>query len=236
MGGINHQPCGKPDTQYLYFAIQMSRALSKARVSFEQANIELEDILLKEMQRESHTGSIAGMYIRLEESIACLRSLINHISGLRADMRMHGYEDLSNTLAVNAHEVANDLKPFGLASDEALSNVGHVMSNGNFYAILDMFDIRVAHLVQDTILLKDGVISLRTHEAKNTVTEVLERNLDGNIKIAFAKLYNNWNTFHELFLASSMLSTELWYRFMCVGSLVNGSCDVKDETVQHQTT
>jgi hypothetical protein len=31
-----------------------------------------------------------------------------------------------------------------------------------------------------------------------------------------------WNQFQDLFLASSMISTELWYRFSNVGSLLSG--------------
>jgi hypothetical protein len=54
---------------------------------------------------------------------------------------------------------------------------------------------------------------------KGEVTRTLEENRPGNIKEAFANLYCAWAKFNQDFLASSLLSTELWYAFNGYGSL-----------------
>jgi hypothetical protein len=43
------------------------------------------------------------------------------------------------------------------------------------------------------------------------VNLVLEENSDANIKVEFFQLYTLWCKFNAEFVASSVLSTELWY-------------------------
>ncbi|OGL66917.1 hypothetical protein A2856_00215 [Candidatus Uhrbacteria bacterium RIFCSPHIGHO2_01_FULL_63_20] len=45
MGGVNHQPCGKP----LPYSTEMSKRLSLAHIGIEIANVALEDVLLSEL-------------------------------------------------------------------------------------------------------------------------------------------------------------------------------------------
>ena len=53
------------------------------------------------------------------------------------------------------------------------------------------------------------------------LNELLETNRPGNIKVEFARLYAAWGKFQQVFLASAMCSTELWYRYTGAGSLLD---------------
>lgn len=49
---------------------------------------------------------------------------------------------------------------------------------------------------------------------------VLEQNQALNFRREFVVLYSAWASFEQAFLISSLISTEVWYRFNRFGSLV----------------
>jgi hypothetical protein len=93
MGGQNHQPCNRPQTNYLRLSTKMSRDLSVARAYFEQANIALEDVLLQELAGQGG-GSVKHIIEQLSDSKAALAEMMKTIGLLRADMHSHAFEDL----------------------------------------------------------------------------------------------------------------------------------------------
>jgi len=59
------------------------------------------------------------------------------------------------------------------------------------------------------------------------LTDILEKNQPGNIKLLFETLYISWMNFNHLFVASSLLSTALWYQANNCSSLINHTDMIK---------
>lgn len=220
MGGINHQPCNRPKTQYLRFSTLMSRALSNARAQLELSNVRLEDILLREMGYPQGDGTVNSVLVGLNESCDSIRVLITEISNLRGNMKQNDYEDLHLVLGIKVADVVDGLAGRNLATPESLNSVAETMDAGGFYQMLDRLNTGAESLLELTAALVAKFDGLSSKEPDYRITAVLERNLSGNIKVEFANLYSAWNSFQELFLASSMVSTEIWYRYSQVGSLL----------------
>ncbi len=224
MGGINHQPCNRPGTAYLRFSVLMSRALSNARASIDKANVNLEDVLLREMGHEFGTGTLADVAACLGESDRYLHHMKLAVGLLRKNMKENDFVDLHKLLGLDPEKVATDFTESSIINygAETLRAVAVVLKVDGFYEMLDVFESRADHLRGQTAKLVDGFKKLQPSEAKGEVTQVLEGNLPGNIRAEFARLYSDWNKFHQIFLASSVLSTEIWYRWIKAGSLITG--------------
>ncbi len=90
-----------------------------------------------------------------------------------------------------------------------------------------LFDHSVWTLEVNTQSLITKISALNDAAQKGEVNLVLEENRPGNIKESFACLYTAWAKFQQDFLASSLLSTELWYAFNGYGSLVGREAQLK---------
>ena len=100
------------------------------------------------------------------------------------------------------------------------------MTKGSFHeviipSLLDLFSKSVQGLIQLTDDLQGRVIENKGSASRGELNLVLEQNRPGNFKVEFARLYTAWGKFHRIFLASSMLSTELWYAYTLRGSLLD---------------
>lgn len=213
MGGKNHQPC----SSYLRDSTRLSRFLSLAVVQLEMANVKLEDIILAEL--DGTTGDTAPIIESLRASIAELDRMSSCVADLRRQMDENGYEDLPSLKTVNLTAVGISLAASKRVDQLAWIEAQNIMQTGGFYHMLDMFDERIAMLKADTERLMAEVDCLDTSTGQ--VSRVLEENRDGNIRPAFAQLYTGWCAFNALFLASSLISTELWYSFNNFGSLTD---------------
>ena len=216
MGGKNHQPCNA----YLETSTRMSRAASLVYIAFEQANVCLEDLILAELN--GSRGSVEGVLSSLDTSKGGLSDLRQEISNLRAEMEEKGYSDLPSLATIDLEELGRRLRADGMVEEDAWEVISEKMKAVGFYGVLDFFHDHASGLLHLTNLLARGIRNLRASVEEGSVSSVLEENRSGNVKREFARLYASWKRFDCLFLASSVLSTELWYAFNQFGSLVEG--------------
>lgn len=215
MGGINHQPC----KHFLVTSTRMSRFTSLAFAHFELSNVALEDLLLAELRGD--IGSIEKAVDYLEISRQNIAQLTATINGLKEEMDREEYQDLLEIRPINLGAVGASLVDAGMVDRNAWETVSKNALSGGFYKNLAMFQGQSTTLERYTDQLIEKMKNLREHAKGGSVTDILEKNLDGNLKPEFAKLYNAWGQFQSLFLASSMLSTEVYYAFNRYGSLTN---------------
>ncbi len=217
MGGKNHQPC----RQYLVISTEMSRALSLAHISLESANVALEDLLLTELNGgKGVTDLIIG---NLLSSKKFLGDFGGYIAALIVKMNEENYADLPPLHKLDISTLGIELSRAGLVQAAAWAKVSGIMKAGTFYAVLSTFEVDRVSLISATDDLIKKVEFLAEHAKNGTVNSVLEENFEGNIKVEFAVLYQRWNTFQNEFLASAMLSTQLWYAHTGAGWLVEPS-------------
>jgi hypothetical protein len=219
MGGQNHQPCNRPQTSYLRLSTKMSRDLSVARAYLEQANIALEDVLLQELAGRTG-GSVKDIVEQLSASDAALEEMTKTIGLLRADMHSHAFEDLPTLQSVDLDALGTELASSGLVQSGAWTVVSGIMRSRGFSGMLDFFDREISSLRKKTDELILAVRAVENTAKVGQLNLVLEQNQSANFKIQFAVLYSSWHQFLQVFLASSMLSTDLWYRYCGVGSLL----------------
>lgn len=217
MGGRNHQPCNKPQTSYLRYSTAMSRSLSVAYCELERANIALEDILLSELT--GGAGDIKPLLGRLNKSLEALREFQVNIEQLRTDMKKHDYTDLPILNAVNLSHLGQSLNEKGMIEMLPWENIQMAMRKDGFWAVLDLFENESQAIIDLTEMLSQCIEANVDAVEAGYLNLVVEENREGNFKVEFARLYTAWSNFQSLFLASSMLSTELWYAFTMRGSL-----------------
>jgi hypothetical protein len=122
-------------------------------------------------------------------------------------------------------------------SDVGMVSIGHwneisgQMQEGGFYFVLDFIENKLQGILDGTWNLLSGIRAISDGIVSGKANRIMEENLPGNIKVAFATLYQEWSHFQQYFLASSMLSTELWYRHTKVGSLCESAHEMSLATV-----
>lgn len=214
MGGQNHQPCNK----YLTNSTRLSRALSAGRICLEQANLALEDLILAEL--DGNIGSIDPVISSLTDSDEALAEMQEHASALREQMRQEGYTDLPPLADLDLPAFALCLETNGMSDETTTANISTMLQSGGFWSVLEYFDVRIVELRQQTQELRSQVKQAHEEAAAGVLQEVLEENGPANFKCAFASLYTTWASFQQHFLASSLISTEVWYRHIDAGSLI----------------
>jgi|SRR3989344_1993571 len=211
MGGINHQPC----SHYLRWSTRLSRAISLSRAELDLANVALEDVIVAELEgcRESRDNLVS----HLKASLASLQDAKKMISDLRHVMEENGYKDLPTLHTLDLGEIGEQLSQSGLVERQAWDEMVKNMRTGTFFANLDLFTsaLNDLHYKTSALMMVFGRVQNRS------LSEVAEENQSSNFRIAFARLYTSWSSFHAHFLASSILSTEIWYAYMGYGSLVS---------------
>ena len=226
MGGMNHQPCNKPGTAYLELSTVMSKALSIARSELELANAELENTLISEIQGgKVSTASLRSTVEHLGRSREFLAHFLQIVAELRRNMADNDFEDLPTLKTVDLERLGVHLAHAGYVDISAWRSIADEMNKNGFYGVLDHFRIGTHALMTWTDQLARAIVAVNLRLSSDTesvsVTGILEENRVGNFKQEFAELYIGWLRFQQEFLASSMLSTELWYRHQGVGSLLD---------------
>lgn len=227
MGGKNHQPCNLPNTSYLRFSTKMSRELSVACSLLEQANIALEDVLLNELDGNGVGGSVVKVTELLSNSQFELTQMLNVIAMLRENMRKHEFKNLPTLQSTDLELLGAQLVSAGIVQDSAWSIVCDMMHRDGFYGMLNYFEQETFQLNILTGSLIIAMLAAEEMARAGKLNFVLEKNQRGNFKVEFATLYSSWHRFQQVFLASSMLSTELWYRYCDAGSLLEPRKDVQ---------
>ena len=217
MGGINHQPCGS----YLENSTRLSRAMSLARSEFELGNASLEKLLLLEMGGESieHRREEYGeLKQHLATSMKYLGDMGVHFSELRDQMDRLEFVDQP---MIDLDEFGTDLVSMYLVDPVAMIEISEFYQEGGFQAALSCLEDGQQHLVTLTGNLWRSIIGLSQAVMASELAQTLEDNRVGNIRRPFAELYSAWSSYQQQFLASSLISTEQWYRSQGHGSLVS---------------
>lgn len=217
MGGKNHQPC----RNYLEESIKLSRALSNAYIELEKANVSFEDLLLQELNNENTSGGIEKIVASSNQSYKYLDYALDECANLRAKMVENDFVNLSTLATIDLNQLGLCLANQGIVEYEAWKTIAFKMQNGGFESTLTYIEQSIYSLKGKNYDLKKGFERLKDIVKFGDITEILEENLPENIKPQFAKLYTAWTKFNQEFLASSLISTELWYAENGYGSLTD---------------
>jgi hypothetical protein len=214
MGGQNHQPCGS----YLELSTKLSRTVSEARSYLELANIAFEEVILTELRGDKK--SVALVIENLQESAGKIGQAKNLIAALSEQMYELGYQDLPPLHKLDLDSIGATMAQLGMTDLRAWEATLEVERRSGFYGVLDLFRRKLVSLQKKTDSLILLFQNLDQPEFAGHIAEIMEKNQPGNVKIEFAQLYTGWQEFQSIFLASSMLSTEIWYAFTNAPSLV----------------
>ena len=225
MGGQNHQPCSK----YLENSTRLSRSLSLAHAQLEIANVALEDVLLRELSKQ--IGSIAPIKKSLEDSEQSLKESLLVLDSLKKQMEANHYMDLPPLHTLDLISIGEKLAERKVVDGGSWKKMTQIIKRGTFYAAIQHFKGRIVGLHNLTQKLANECFGLARHAESGEVNIVLEQNHDNNIKNTFGQLYTAWSSFHQEFLASSLISTEIWYHYSEYGSLLDQKTVVRRELV-----
>lgn len=215
MGGKNHQPCGR----YLENSTKLSRSLSLAHAQLEIANAALEDVLLRELSNQ--IGSLSSLEKCLRESEQFLKESLVVLDMLKKQMEAGSYADLPPTHTLDLSSIGERLAERKIVDLGSWKKMVEVLKQGTFYTVIQHFKGRIVELHNLTQKLNGECLKLTKHVELGEVNLVLEKNYDGSIKNTFGQLYTAWSSFSQEFLASSLISTEIWYRHSDYGSLLD---------------
>ncbi len=205
MGGMNHQPCNK----YLPESTRLSKDLSLAYARLQMANVAIEDLLLAEL--DGRIGTLDPFFMELQASSNELQSAKMRCGELRKKMTDLEFVDLPTLHAANLVELGERLVDKGMITQEAWSLVSQHIKPEGFRGVLSVIEKGFDNLWTLTEELRQSAALLCQAVSEGRATSVLEENRRGNIKCQFARLFCLWASFSQVFLASSILSTELWY-------------------------
>lgn len=220
MGGKNHQPCNK----HLRNSTMMSKCLSQARSELELGNVALEDAILSELS--GNPVGLAEVSVKLRASRSSLEGGLEAFAALRKQMDDIDFVDLQTLRTTDLNALGDRLIAKGIVEERGWKTVADIMRNQGFYGVLAFFDERVCELIKKTTTLETEINLLSPLAKKGELCQIVEENRPGNIKVVFADLYTSWSIFEQDFLASSMLSTELWYAASGRQSLVESKIEL----------
>jgi hypothetical protein len=215
MGGQNHQPCGS----FLPKSTKLSLAKSLAMISLETANAELEHVIIAELE-DGALHPFNGIVMHLRDSVKHLETMRAYAGELRGQMDIDGYMDLPSLTTMNLERFGDTLLNEGVHVDTpAWKRAVECYQKGGFYEMLNEIDSYINRISQITSLLIEQMVSVRDVAETGELNRVLEENRKGNFRATFASLYSTWAVFDQLFLASSLITSEAWYQFNGHGSL-----------------
>lgn len=215
MGGKNHQPCGR----YLKNSTLMSRSMSLAMSSLELANVALEDVILAELS--GSTGDTTPILLQLDESMNHLTDMQDAACALAEQMKAEDYVDLPPMKTIDMVGFGREMRAAGLHRSEASwLTISTLMQKSGFEQTLRHHSATVVRIMELTRDLKSRIVDTGRAAEDGQLTAELEQNKALNFKAEFARVYTAWAEFQQEFLASSMVSTEVWYSFNKAGSLL----------------
>ncbi len=213
MGGINHQPCGS----YLHTSTTIPRLMTAAYASFLKANVALEDVILEEL--DGRRGDLSPVLGELADSRSLLLQCKGSFGDLRLQIKALGFSDLPTLHEVDLDALGEDLGCVGAINRESWTLFANTMRRKGFRGSLALLEKSNEYLIGLTEQLRGEAEALVSEVQRGQLSVVLEENRPGNIKLAFAVLFNVWSTYTQEFLASSLISTELWYAHKGFGSI-----------------
>lgn len=215
MGGMNRRPC----KNFLKPSTMLSKHVSMANLQLLQANVFLDDILLAEM--DGSKKSLSPIVSSLKKSIGSLANASITIVSLKELMDAKNYHELPPLLTMNLKGIGCELAEHGAINLAAWNKMRVMMRDRTFYANVSYFSSMFQKLKVETSELVEKFLALEHRAEAGSLMAVLEENEPGNIKLSFAKLLTSWTTFMQEFLASSLVSTEIWYAYGGFGSILD---------------
>ncbi len=217
MGGMNHQPCGS----YLPKSTELSKQVSLITIAMHQANVHLEEVILAEL--DGYSGKVQSIISSLVSVESGLSEALHINEELRFMMAANGYRDLAplETIAWDS-DLALRMRDEGLVAVGSWRRMVDIMRRKTFYGNLDYFDQGFKKTRDLTIALRECFENL-PRECARKIHLVAEENQEGNFKKPFAQLFTRWLKFQQDFLASSLVSTEVWYASTHVGSVLESN-------------
>jgi hypothetical protein len=196
----------------------MSRHANLALAQLELANVALEDLLLAELKGD--VGDLNQVQNQLCGSRASVSRLIASIDDLTTEMDNQNFRDVYVDHLINLNVVGKAFARSGMVSTESWAKVVQNVQTHGFRKNLASIREQAALIAECTDALTQKIYNLREAASQGSVTKVLEENLDGNLKVEFAQLYQAWIKFQGFSLASSLLSSEIHYASEGYGSLL----------------
>lgn len=227
MGGVNHQPCNK----YLRNSTKVSLFLTLAQAEFQLANVAFEKALLLDL--DGKRSSPKKILHKLEQSKNALISFGQALLRLKNQMDGNHFKDLPTLRTINLTQRGKKMSESGIVNISSWIKIQKLMENQGFYGVLASFTLRVREIIEMTNKLQEEFVEASWAFERSQLNQLLEQNMEGNVKATFAKLFREWSDFLNDFLASSMISTELWYAHSGYGSIMDTS-DTKEEQPQQQ--
>ncbi|TXH07422.1 MAG: hypothetical protein E6Q06_02720 [Candidatus Moraniibacteriota bacterium] len=219
MGGKNHQPC----KHYLLNSTRLSRHLSLAYGHLEFGNAALEDILIIELSPDRDPQGAVESYQAIRRELAVSGTELGHaklaLAALRQQMDETGFADLPTLGKIDLSQIGQSLAESGMVNLAAWKQVHELMKAGGFYAMVARFDADIDELGALNRALQAKFAQLESPVTAGILTDIVEENRPESFKPEFAALYAKWTEMNGLFLASSLMSTELWYAFTSKGTL-----------------
>lgn len=218
MGGQNHQPCNR----YLVESTELSKSLSLARVRIEMANVAVEDVLLSELRGDPFDAQLtADVTVSLRGSAENLRQMEFWLDKISVKLsEADGWEPPTVT-QLDWERIGHELEAAGAVDKKAWDAMTTARLSTGFMGVIAVYKSKIATLVSLTEKLLVELDDLVPVISARGFAVAVEENSCGDFKLAFARLYNQWSEFQQMFLASALLSTESWYSWTNRGSLVS---------------
>ncbi len=216
MGGQNHQPC----REFLANSTRLSRGVSCVSISLETFNIRLEDKIL---------ANLDGEYVTLDHLLTCAKEvkskvqLVHEAFGiLSLQMDERYYVDLPAANGFDYQDFGNKVSAAGMVGQVPFRRIAMQYKVGGFRAALAYMRAEAVGFEGkvDTML---ALVEFLVSEKVADIAAEFESNGIGNIRPDFAKMYTAWHDFQQTFLASSLISTEIFYVSEGCGSLLVGN-------------
>ena len=215
MGGQNHQPC----REFLANSTRLSRAVSWVGVSLDAFNIQLEDEILENLD---------GKKVTLDRLWACANELKLKIQlvheafgALSLQMDERYYVDLPSANGFDYQDFGNKVRAAGMVGQAAFQRISAQYKAGGFRSALAYMRSEAIGFESKVVAMIAKVEFLAGEKIVDIAAE-FESNGAGNIRVDFAKMYTAWHSFQQTFLASSLISTEIFYLSEGCGSLLTG--------------
>lgn len=193
--------------------------MSLSRLELENANVALENVILDELSGK--TGNLEISIRHIVNSMDELSIAIALCDLLRDQMDKEGYVDLPPYQSIDLKALGEVVSSEKMVERDAWDDVLAWGTKDGFYGVL----AQIKHSLEEISHLSQCLLTQTKTLVEKTpnggVERELETNGNANLKKEFAQLYSKWHWFGGRFLASSMLSTEVWYVFNNYGSLLD---------------
>lgn len=191
--------------------------MSLTSMALESFNVKLEDMILVNLVNESVSPRILSIEVRhVMDSVVRAEQSIDM---LLMQMDELYYVDLPATDDFQLDEFGDKVIPRLMVGTEAYKEIATHYKAGGFRSALNHLRVKHSQFGFAVADMATKVQELADTDVDDIAVE-FESNDTGNIRPQFAVMYTTWSQFHQMFLASSLISTEIFYIQEGVDSLL----------------